>query len=81
MARHDGVPGVGLGLSIVRTVARAHGGDVVLEPRAGGGLRVLVRLPGGEPPATSWAPPTEAAARFEGASVPASSSRFAASRS
>jgi signal transduction histidine kinase len=82
MARHDGVPGVGLGLSIVRTVARAHGGDVVLEPRAGGGLRVLVRLPGGEPPATSWAPPTEtAAARFESASAHASSSRFAASRS
>jgi signal transduction histidine kinase len=38
-------PGAGLGLSIVRAVARAHGGDVRAEPRDGGGLVVTVTLP------------------------------------
>ncbi|MFI6579202.1 sensor histidine kinase [Nocardiopsis sp. NPDC050513] len=37
--------GAGLGLSIVRSVARAHGGDVVARPREDGGLTVTVRLP------------------------------------
>ncbi len=37
--------GAGLGLAIARSVARAHGGDVRLENRAGGGLRALVSLP------------------------------------
>ncbi|MFI1585062.1 ATP-binding protein [Embleya sp. NPDC020630] len=36
----------GLGLSIVRAVARAHGGEVTAEPRDGGGLVVRLRLPG-----------------------------------
>ncbi|MET7423115.1 HAMP domain-containing sensor histidine kinase [Dactylosporangium sp. NPDC005555] len=40
-----GVPGAGLGLSIVRAVARAHGGHVRAEPRDGGGLVVTVILP------------------------------------
>jgi signal transduction histidine kinase len=39
------VPGSGLGLSIVRAVAHAHGGVVHAEPVAGGGLTVTVRLP------------------------------------
>jgi signal transduction histidine kinase len=39
------VPGAGLGLSIVRAVARAHGGDVSAVPREGGGLVVTVGLP------------------------------------
>lgn len=38
-------PGAGLGLSIVRAVARAHGGDVHAEPRDAGGLIVTVALP------------------------------------
>jgi signal transduction histidine kinase len=38
-------PGAGLGLSIVRAVARAHGGDAVAVSRPGGGLTVTVRLP------------------------------------
>ena len=38
-------PGAGLGLSIVRAVARAHGGDVQAVPREGGGLVVTVSLP------------------------------------
>jgi signal transduction histidine kinase len=37
--------GTGLGLSVARTVARAHGGDVVLENRPGGGLRACLVLP------------------------------------
>ena len=37
--------GAGLGLSIVRAVAEAHGGRVALAPRAGGGLAVDVVLP------------------------------------
>ncbi|GGM39783.1 sensor histidine kinase [Dactylosporangium sucinum] len=39
--------GSGLGLSIVLSVARAHGGDVQAVPREGGGLVVTVRLPRG----------------------------------
>lgn len=37
--------GAGLGLSIVRSIARAHGGDVTARPREGGGLTVTVTLP------------------------------------
>jgi signal transduction histidine kinase len=37
--------GVGLGLSIVRSVARVHGGRVAARPREGGGLVVTVTLP------------------------------------
>jgi signal transduction histidine kinase len=42
-ARTDGV---GLGLSIVRSVAEAHGGSVELRARPSGGLVVRVALPG-----------------------------------
>ncbi|MEV4839095.1 HAMP domain-containing sensor histidine kinase [Nonomuraea sp. NPDC049486] len=35
----------GLGLSIVRSVARAHGGDVTAHPREGGGLVMTATLP------------------------------------
>jgi signal transduction histidine kinase len=41
--------GFGLGLSIVRAVARAHGGEVTAVPRTGGGLTVTVRLPAHPP--------------------------------
>jgi signal transduction histidine kinase len=44
-ARGDGA---GLGLSIVRSVAEAHGGSVSLRPRDAGGLVVRVELPGSE---------------------------------
>ncbi|WP_432157289.1 sensor histidine kinase [Streptomyces sp. bgisy153] len=37
--------GVGLGLSIVRSVARAHGGHIAAQPRDGGGLVMRVTLP------------------------------------
>ncbi|WP_354637941.1 sensor histidine kinase [Kitasatospora camelliae] len=39
--------GSGLGLSIVRAVARAHGGEASARPRPGGGLTVRVLLPAG----------------------------------
>ncbi|XIE81263.1 sensor histidine kinase [Streptomyces sp. SBR177] len=38
--------GVGLGLAIVASVVRAHGGGLDLAPRPSGGLLVTVRLPG-----------------------------------
>lgn len=41
--------GAGLGLSIVRAVARAHGGDATARPRTGGGLTVTVTLPPDDP--------------------------------
>jgi len=37
--------GTGLGLAIARDIARAHGGDVMLEDSPLGGLRARVRLP------------------------------------
>ena len=38
--------GVGLGLAIVESIARAHDGTLTLTPGAAGGLRVRVQLPG-----------------------------------
>jgi signal transduction histidine kinase len=49
-ARGDGA---GLGLSIVRSVAAAHGGTVALAACPGGGLRATVTLPRGESPAAT----------------------------
>jgi two-component system OmpR family sensor kinase len=40
-----GAAGAGLGLSIVRQIARAHGGSVAYEERARGGSRFIVTLP------------------------------------
>ncbi len=37
--------GTGLGLAIVQRLAEAHGGEVVLSNRDGGGARVVIRLP------------------------------------
>jgi signal transduction histidine kinase len=45
--RIDSARGNGLGLSIVRSVVRAHGGEVVATPRDGGGMSVEVTLPAG----------------------------------
>lgn len=42
--------GSGLGLSIVRAVARAHGGDATAMPLPAGGLRVTVALPADRAP-------------------------------
>ena len=37
--------GAGLGLAVVRSIARAHGGEASLENRSAGGLRARARLP------------------------------------
>ena len=44
-SRNPETPGVGLGLTIARDIARGHGGDLTLEDGPHGGLRALVRLP------------------------------------
>jgi signal transduction histidine kinase len=41
----SGVQGSGLGLTLARQIARAHGGDVVYEPRKEGGSCFILRLP------------------------------------
>ncbi|MBZ4319181.1 sensor histidine kinase, partial [Streptomyces huiliensis] len=48
-----GLPGSGLGLSIVARTVRRAGGEVGLRPAEGGGTLAVVRLPGAsvEPPA------------------------------
>ena len=46
----SGIQGSGLGLTIARQIARAHGGDVIYERRDGGGSCFALRLPlTGEP--------------------------------
>lgn len=42
-SEHHG--GVGLGLALVRSIARQHGGDAQCEARDGGGARFVVQLP------------------------------------
>jgi signal transduction histidine kinase len=41
----SGIQGSGLGLTLARQIARAHGGDIVCEPRDGGGSCFTLRLP------------------------------------
>jgi len=41
----SGIQGSGLGLTIARQIARAHGGDVIYEPREGGGSCFIFRIP------------------------------------
>ena len=41
----SGIQGSGLGLTLARQIARAHGGDVVYEQREGGGSCFSLRLP------------------------------------
>lgn len=41
----SGIEGSGLGLTLARQIARAHGGDVLYRPREGGGSCFILRLP------------------------------------
>jgi signal transduction histidine kinase len=44
-SRNKRTGGLGLGLATARSIARAHGGDIVLENRGGRGLRARVVMP------------------------------------
>lgn len=44
-SRNRETGGTGLGLSVARTIARAHGGDIELHDREGGGLLAILRIP------------------------------------
>jgi two-component system, OmpR family, sensor kinase len=44
-SRNRETGGIGLGLAVVRSVARAHGGDAILVNRPEGGLTARVTLP------------------------------------
>ena len=46
-ARSEETGGAGLGLAIVRRIARLHGGDVILKPSAPSGCRFEITLPRG----------------------------------
>ncbi len=45
VSRNKATGGAGLGLSIARSIIQAHGAELVLENRKGGGLRASFRLP------------------------------------
>jgi len=45
----SGIQGSGLGLTLARQIARAHGGDIAFKPRPGGGSCFILRLPGAAP--------------------------------
>ena len=44
-SRNRQTGGIGLGMTVARGIVRAHGGDIRLEDRPGGGMRVIVTLP------------------------------------
>ena len=44
-ARHEGIPGMGLGLSVARRIVEAHGGALEVESAPGSGAVFRVRLP------------------------------------
>jgi signal transduction histidine kinase len=46
----ESVPGTGLGLAIVQDLAGLYGGELGLQPAAGGGLRASLRLPAATAP-------------------------------
>jgi signal transduction histidine kinase len=53
-----GEEGSGLGLSIVRSVTQAHGGELTVRPRPEGGLSVRVTLPAAAPRQRPSSPPS-----------------------
>jgi len=61
-SRNRETGGVGLGLAIVRQIARTHGGDVSLANHPGGGLRAVLWLP----QLSQWPECRPASADFQG---------------
>jgi two-component system sensor histidine kinase KdpD len=51
--KESSTPGVGLGLAICRAIVEAHGGSIRGETRPGGGARLVIELPKGEPPSVN----------------------------
>lgn len=45
-SRSRGTGGTGLGLTVAQALIEAHGGTIVLDDRPGGGLRIVVTVPG-----------------------------------
>ena len=66
-SRDPNTGGVGLGLSVTRSIIWEHGGDIILGSRKGGGLSVRVELPTG---AVSGRSDTKDAASPEEATTP-----------
>jgi len=59
-SRNKATGGVGLGLAIARTIVRSHGGDIILQNRPQGGLRVVISLNGVEKLSSRDGTPSEA---------------------
>jgi hypothetical protein len=51
-SRNPDTGGVGLGLSVTRSIIWEHGGDITLATRKGGGLSVRLGLPAGPGPSS-----------------------------
>jgi len=51
-SRNPGTGGVGLGLSVTRSIIWEHGGDITFATRKGGGLSVRLELPAGPGPSS-----------------------------
>jgi signal transduction histidine kinase len=60
--RESGIPGTGLGLFIVKTVAERHGGSVAARLRSEGGAEFEIVLPVAAAPVVAEAPEPDAAA-------------------
>jgi signal transduction histidine kinase len=59
-SRSRATGGTGLGLSIARTIARNHGGEILLANRSTGGLRAIIRLPSAAAPTADTMSPGRA---------------------
>jgi signal transduction histidine kinase len=80
LGRDSDGPGAGLGLSIVRAVADAHGAELRLHPRAAGGLDAEVAFAHSSPSGTSPARIRSTWAAVKGGEVSAASSWYARNR-
>ena len=80
LGRDSDGPGAGLGLSIVRAVADAHGAELRLAPRAGGGLEATVTFAHSSPSGSSPARNRSTWSGVNGGDARPSSSWYARNR-